>query len=143
MLNRKPFLASRQVTASTRQAVPIKLICGYLVVRENRQDSKSKTIKLPFIDVESNNPSKRPDPVLYTGGGPGVSSLHPVTSIARRSRLRDRDYIAFEQRGTHFAQPNLECEGEGTAIQKAYLEHRFIDNAVLSSVRQCREKLIE
>ncbi|HEY2467242.1 MAG TPA: alpha/beta hydrolase [Terracidiphilus sp.] len=117
--------------------------CGYLVVSESRHNSKSKTIKLPFIYVESSSPSKRPDPVLYTGGGPGVSSLHPVTSIARRSLLRDRDYIAFEQRGTHFAQPNLECEGEGTAIQKAYLEHRFIDDAALSSVRQCREKLIQ
>ncbi len=78
--------------------------CGYLVVAENRTQPYSATIKLPFIYVESNNPSKHPDPVLFTGGGPGLSSLHPVTSINRRSLLRDRDYIAFEQRGTHFAQ---------------------------------------
>jgi pimeloyl-ACP methyl ester carboxylesterase len=72
-----------------------------------------------------------------------VSSLHPVTSIARRSLLRNRDYIAFEQRGTHFAQPNLECEGQGKAIQDAYLEHRSTDKAALSAVAQCREKLIK
>lgn len=119
-----------------------KTHCGYLVVPENRHRSHSKVIKLPFIYVESNNPAKKPDPVLYTGGGPGVSSLHSVTSIARRSLLRDRDYIAFEQRGTHFAIPNLECEGTGQAVQQAYLTHRPIDDAVLEAVRQCREKLV-
>ena len=119
-----------------------KTNCGYLVVPENRHDPQGRVIKLPFIYVESNNSAKKPDPVLYTGGGPGVSSLHPVTSIARRSLLRDRDYIAFEQRGTHFALPNLECEGAGQAVQQAYVDHRPIDDAVLEAVRQCREKLI-
>ena len=120
-----------------------KTRCGFLIVPENRHQQHGRTIKLPFIYVESNNPDKSTDPVLYTGGGPGVSSLHPVTSITRRSLLRNRDYIAFEQRGTHFAQPNLECDGEGKAIQDAYLEHRSTDDAALSSVRQCREKLIK
>jgi pimeloyl-ACP methyl ester carboxylesterase len=117
--------------------------CGFLVVPESRDHPGGRTIRLPFIYVESNNPAKSPDPVLYTGGGPGVSSLHAVTSIARRSLLRNRDYIAFEQRGTHLAQPSLECEGEGNASQEAYLEHRPIDEAVLSAVRQCRQKLIK
>lgn len=117
--------------------------CGYLVVPQNRLHPDGHAIKLPYIYVESSNPAKKPDPVLYTGGGPGVSSLHPVTSIARRSLLRNRDYIAFEQRGTHFAQPNLECEDEGNSSQSAYLEHRSVEDAVLSSVRQCREKLIK
>jgi pimeloyl-ACP methyl ester carboxylesterase len=120
-----------------------KTHCGFLIVPENRDQPERRTIRLPFIYVESDNPAKSADPVLYTGGGPGVSSLHPVTSIARRSLLRNRDYIAFEQRGTHFAQPNLECDGEGTAIQDAYLEHRPTDDAVLSAARQCREKLIK
>lgn len=119
-----------------------KTTCGYLVVPENRHNPQGRVIKLPFIYVESNNPAKKPDPVLYTGGGPGISSLHPVTSIARRSLLRDRDYIAFEQRGTHFALPNLECEGAGQAVQQAYLAHRSIEDAVLESVRQCRQKLV-
>ena len=120
----------------------LKTTCGYLVVPENRHNPQGRVIKLPFIYVDSNNPAKKPDPVLYTGGGPGVSSLHPVTSISRRSLLRDRDYIAFEQRGTHFAVPNLECEGAGQAVQQAYLGHRSIEDAVQESVRQCREKLV-
>ena len=120
-----------------------KTRCGYLVVAENRNRPQGTTIKLPFIYVESNNPSKHPDPVLFTGGGPGLSSLHPVTSIDRRSLLRDRDYIAFEQRGTHFAQPNLECDGLGQAIQNATLEHAPVDEAVSAAIRQCRTKLTQ
>ena len=121
----------------------VKTHCGYLVVPENRLHARGQIIKLPFIYVESNNPAKKPDPVLYTGGGPGVSSLHPVTSIARRSLLRDRDYIAFEQRGTHYASPSLECNGSGQAVQEAYLNHRSIDEAVLETVRQCRKNLLQ
>lgn len=117
--------------------------CGYLIVPENRLHPRGQIIKMPFIYVESNNPAKKPDPVLYTGGGPGVSSLHPVTSIARRSLLRDRDYIAFEQRGTHYASPNLECDGPGYAVQEAYIHHRSIDDAVLETVRQCRKNLLQ
>src|SRR5260370_179441 len=98
-------------------------------------------IKLPFIIVESNNPAKHQDPVLYTGGGPGVSSLHPVTSIARRSLLRDRDYIAFEQRGKDYALPNVECDGLGQAVQQAYLGHRPLEEVVPEVVRQCRDNL--
>ncbi len=120
-----------------------KTHCGNLVVPESRLHPQSGVIKLPFIYVESSNPAKKPDPVLYTGGGPGVSSLHPVTSIAGRSLLKDRDYIAFEQRGTHYASPNLECQGSGQAVQEAYLNHRSVDEAVLETVRQCHKKLLQ
>jgi pimeloyl-ACP methyl ester carboxylesterase len=120
-----------------------KTRCGYLIVPENRAHPQGRTIKLPFIYVESNNPHKHPDPVLFTGGGPGLSSLHPVTSIDRRALIRDRDYIAFEQRGTHYTQPNLECDGLGQAVQQAYLKHSSVDAAVSEAIRQCRTKLTQ
>ena len=119
-----------------------KTQCCYLVVPENREKPDGRMIKLPFIRVESTNRFKHSDPVLYTAGGPGVSSLHAVTSIGRRSLLRDRDYIAFEQRGTHFALPCLECEGLGEAVRRAYLTHRPVEEAVLEAVGKCRQKLI-
>src|SRR5258707_4492297 len=93
----------------------VKTHCGYLVVPENRLHPQGQIIKLPFIYVESNNPAKKPDHALYTGGGPCVSSLHPVTSIARRSLLQDRDYIAFEQRGTHYASPEPRMQWLGAS----------------------------
>src|ERR1700712_2453173 len=89
----------------------LKTRCAYLIVPENRSKPNGKTIKLPFIYVESNNPDKRKDPVLYTSGGPGVSSLSSVRFTHFRRFSKNRDYIAFEQRGTTYAQPCLSCDG--------------------------------
>src|SRR5689334_4811173 len=52
-----------------------KTQCGYLVVPENRKNPLSRMIRLPFIIVKSKNPNKKKDPVLFTSGGPGNSSL--------------------------------------------------------------------
>ena len=80
----------------------MKTRCAYLIVPENRKKPGGKTIKLPFIYVESNNPNKLKDPVLYTAGGPGASSLGGVRFIHQRGFIKDHDYIAFfEQRGTY------------------------------------------
>src|SRR5277367_3123485 len=84
----------------------LKTTCAYLIVPENRSKPNGKTIKLPFAYVESNNPNKHKDPVLYTAGGPGGSSLRGVR-IHYRELMKDRDYIAFEQRGTQYALPCL------------------------------------
>src|SRR5580658_11209890 len=69
--------------------------CGYLLVPENRTRPHSCTIKLPFIIAYSKNPNKRKDPLLYTTGGPGGSSLGWLHSPRRHSVILDRDCIAF------------------------------------------------
>src|SRR5882672_6458168 len=68
----------------------LKTNCAYLIVPENRNKPAGKTIKLPFIYVESPNPNKKKDPVLYTGGGPGSSSLGIVRNVQRRTLIKDR-----------------------------------------------------
>ena len=52
-----------------------KTECGYLLVPENRNKKGSRFIKLPFIVVKSKNPGRKNDPLLFTSGGPGNSSL--------------------------------------------------------------------
>src|ERR1700743_266106 len=42
--------------------------CAYMLVPENRQRKNSPLIKVAFIVLESKNPAKRKDPVLFTGG---------------------------------------------------------------------------
>lgn len=83
--------------------------CGYLVVRENRTIKNSKTIRLPVIILKSDNPKPLPDPILRTLGGPGGSSLRMVSGRRFSPWLKNRDMIIFEQRGTKYAQPALEC----------------------------------
>jgi pimeloyl-ACP methyl ester carboxylesterase len=120
-----------------------KTKCAYLIVPENRVKANSKTIKLPFIIVESNNLEKRKDPVLFSAGGPGLSTLHYVKSISRRSLLKNRDYIAFEQRGTDYAIPNLNISDIGAAVHKGYREHLSTDSMALDAIKRGREKLIK
>jgi len=94
-------------------AVPIPngetVKCGYLIVPESRKIKNDKTIRLPIVILKSKNPSPQPDPILRTFGGPGSSSMNLVRSRPSSPWLRDRDLIIFEQRGTKYAQPALEC----------------------------------
>ena len=118
-----------------------KTTCAYLIVPENRNNPTGKTIKLPFIVVESNNPNKRHDPVLYTAGGPGASSLGGVRFIQEREFIKNRDYIAFEQRGTWYAQPRLNCPEVSEAIKESYRKGLNRDSLVLEAVKACRKRL--
>jgi pimeloyl-ACP methyl ester carboxylesterase len=121
----------------------LKTRCAYLIVPENRSKPNGKTIKLPFIYVESNNPNRRKDPVLYTTGGPGGSSLRGVRFIHQRAFMKNRDYIAFEQRGTEFARPCLKCKEVDEAIKEAYRKNLPKDGLVLEATKHCRKKLAD
>jgi len=119
----------------------LKTRCAYLIVPENRSKPNGKTIKLQFIYVESKNPNKHKDPVLYTAGGPGASSLHGVMFVHQRQFIRDRDYIAFEQRGTYNTKPWLNCTEVPEAIKEAYRKGLNRDSMVLQAVKACRKRL--
>ena len=81
---------------------------GYLIVPERRFPAPStRTVRLPFIIMKSRSASPRPDPVLFTAGGPGGSTLGMARNRKRNPLLEDRDVILFEQRGTKFAEPSL------------------------------------
>ncbi|SHN20173.1 alpha/beta fold hydrolase [Mucilaginibacter sp. OK098] len=120
----------------------LKTRCAYLVVPENRNKPNGKTVKLPFIYVESNNPNKQKDPVLYTAGGPGASSLRGVSFIHYRRFIKNRDYIAFEQRGTTYAKPCLSCDGISEAVKNAYRKNLPLDSTLVAEAKNCRKKLI-
>ena len=83
--------------------------CGYLVVAENRKIRSGRTIRLPVIILKSESANSLPDPVLRTFGGPGASSLNLVNSRSASPWLKNRDLIIYEQRGTKYAQPALDC----------------------------------
>jgi pimeloyl-ACP methyl ester carboxylesterase len=120
----------------------LKTTCGYLLVPENRTKKGSRIIKLPYIIAESANPNKKKDPVLFATGGPGGSSIEAVTSIHYFSLIKDRDFIAFEQRGTKYAQPCLECPEVTEAIKQSYFQPNSKEKFVNDAVLKCRKKLI-
>lgn len=130
-------------------AVPVpageKVVCGFLTVPENRSKRRGKTIRLPIVILKSDAPAPKPDPVLRTLGGPGVTSLKMINSRRYSPWLKERDMIIFEQRGTKFSQPSLECpEVNETTISavKLGLDQAAARKKELAAVRQCRDRLV-
>jgi pimeloyl-ACP methyl ester carboxylesterase len=128
-------------------ACPIKIDssfqtrCGYLLVPENRKKQDSRIIKLPFIIAYSKKPDKRKDPLLYTTGGPGGSSLGWITGAVRHSVILNRDCIAFEQRGTRYALPALEGPELSDAIKDSWRNNLNKDSMMLVGTRRFKTSL--
>lgn len=130
-------------------AVPVpageNVTCGYLTVPENRTRKNGKTIRLPVIIMKSDSSDPKPDPVLRTIGGPGGSSLKLINGRRYSPWIKDRDMIIFEQRGTKYAQPALECPEVGDAlIQSArrQLDEKTTRRAEIAAVKLCRARLV-
>lgn len=115
--------------------------CAYMLVPENREKKNSPMIKVAFILVESKNPNKRKDPVLFTGGGPGNSSLSAATGVAKGTLLNDRNFIAFEQRGTRFAVPYLRYFDLDTAIKQSYRNNLNKDSMWMVGIKKYKQTL--
>lgn len=129
-------------------AIPIpqgeKPECGYLVVKEIRAAKNDKTIRLPVIILKSENSNPKPDPILRTLGGPGASSLKLVTGRAWSPWLKERDLIIYEQRGTKYAQPSLECpevNEANIASAKKQLDAKTARTSEIKAAKICYDRL--
>jgi pimeloyl-ACP methyl ester carboxylesterase len=120
--------------------------CGYLVVPENRGRKDSRLIKLPVIILKSNSAHPAPDPVLRTLGGPGASSLRMVRGRRSSPWLNNRDEIIFEQRGTAYAQPRLDCpEIDAAKLESAKLnlDQKTATRREVQAAQSCRDRLLK
>ena len=84
--------------------------CGELVVPEDRSQPDGRRLRLPYIVLHSRSADPEPDPIVFTAGGPGYSSLDSAWWLAETRLLDDRDIIVFEQRGNRYADPALTCD---------------------------------
>ena len=94
--------------------------CGTLTVPEDRSRPEGRQIRLHTAIVKSRSANPAPDPVVHLVGGPGGSLLDDVVPYLRRGGdeiLKKRDYVLFNQRGTHYAEPFLACPGR-TELQR-------------------------
>ena len=70
---------------------------GYLEVLENRDKPDGNKIKLPVYIFKSRSKNPKSDPILYTVGGPGYTSMRASKYMKYYKYLDDRDFILFEQ----------------------------------------------
>jgi pimeloyl-ACP methyl ester carboxylesterase len=120
----------------------VKTHCGYLIVPENRSKPKGRLIKLPYVWVESWNPNKKKDPIIFASGGPGYGSVNIVAGAHSAAPfLKYRDFIALDQRGTNNAIPCLKCTEIAEADKKAYQNNLLHDSLLLEAIKKCRTRL--
>lgn len=117
---------------------------GYLEVPENRKNPAGNWIKLPVYIFKSRNPNPAADPIIYTVGGPGSTTMPSAQYMAYYSYLEDRDFILFEQRGTQYAEPPLDCPEWAAAQYQANLPgfpERSTDSLLAKAAKICRDRL--
>ena len=94
-------------------SVPFEAFCGFLSVPEDRQIEGSRLISVAFAIVPGDG--TKPDPLVYLEGGPGgapMANSGLIHDFAIGAAADGRDVIYFDQRGTGYADPNLNCATE-------------------------------
>ncbi|MEM8763743.1 MAG: alpha/beta hydrolase [Bacteroidota bacterium] len=92
---------------------------GYLEVLENRMDPHSKTIEIPIYIFKSRSENPKKDPIIYTVGGPGYTTMPTAQYMNYYAYLDDRDFILVEQRGNYYAKPHLDCPEWSKAVYES------------------------
>ena len=122
--------------------------CGYLVVPENRARADTHIIRLHVAVFRNRKGTPSPDPVLKLAGGPGSSGLETAGYILSKGLdavLDTRDFVIFDQRGTGYSQPRLDCpeRADVTAqILGGTLSPEESSQVIVDAFHRCRERLI-
>lgn len=80
--------------------------CGWVTVARDAAEPGGKTVRLWTARIKAlNRDAKRPDPILYINGGPGVATVDSILPNLLSSKTftalrRERDIILFDQRGS-------------------------------------------
>jgi pimeloyl-ACP methyl ester carboxylesterase len=123
--------------------------CGYLTVPEDRSQPRSPKIRLHVAIFKSRSANPEPDPVVHLVGGPGGSLLDTAREYINRGGheiLKVRDYVMFNQRGTHYAEPFLSCPGR-TELQREWAEQGLTleeqNKLETAFLLECHEDLLD
>lgn len=110
----------------------VDLECGYVIVPENYDDPDGNQVYLAVTIIRSPGGARFDDPVVYLEGGPGGSATADVEGWLEQPFLGDRDLILFDQRGTGWSEPSLNC-----------IEMESGDEEELDAAQVCYERLLD
>ncbi|MGD2205214.1 MAG: alpha/beta hydrolase [Anaerolineae bacterium] len=125
-----------------------KAKCGYLTVPQDRSQPDGPQVRLHVVIYKSENPNPAPDPVIHLVGGPGGNLLDSSAFYLRAGGdriLETRDYILFNQRGTHYAEPSLECPGNvafGWELAEQHIDQEERDAREIEFLLDCQDSLL-
>lgn len=125
--------------------VEVEITCGTVEVPENRLDPDSRTITLAVARLHSRAAEPRPDPIVQLEGGPGFPSLEDADAYSQSILLDERDYILWDQRGTGFSTPNLDCTETNDTVWEVFgtTDEPEVEGAAIEdSIRACRARVV-
>lgn len=83
--------------------------CSTLIVPADRAHPDGRHVLLPVAVLRSQAKDRVADPIVYFNGGPGSATLAQGGFWADFEAGGRRDVIIFDQRGTGYSNPNLNC----------------------------------
>ena len=92
------------------------VICGNLVVPEDRANTQSPMIRLAVARFKTPSTHPAADPIIFLQGGPGGRIIEDLAQIIVGNKLDlsaqfgNHDLILIDQRGTGYSQPSLQCQ---------------------------------
>ena len=136
------FKESKKTTHKIKQGQEYTF--GYLEVLENRENPKNGTIEIPVYMFKSRSANPKKDPIIYTVGGPGSTTMPTAQYMDYYKYLDDRDLILVEQRGNYYAKPHLDCPEWSQAIYESNqpaFDHSDYDMIYENAAKKCRDRL--
>lgn len=86
-----------------------RVSCGVVTVPESRDGSSAGQVELMVAVIAAQNGNPLPDPIIYLEGGPGGAAIMAIEEMVNHPFAADRNIIVFDQRGTGFSLPSLNC----------------------------------
>jgi len=83
--------------------------CGTVNVPQNRAQPNGKQVTLAIAILHAQADDPEPDPIFYFEGGPGGMALSDLEIWIENGYNANRDIILFDQRGTGYSIPDLNC----------------------------------
>ncbi|QCW99580.1 alpha/beta hydrolase [Aggregatimonas sangjinii] len=142
----KEFVPTFSVSKKTTHKIPDgqDYTFGYLEVLENRNNTTGKSIKFPVYIFKSRSKNPKKDPIIYTVGGPGSTTMPSAQYMNYYTYLDDRDFILVEQRGNYYARPHLNCPEWAQAIYESNqpnFDSAKYDELFAKAAKSCKERL--
>lgn len=121
----------------------VRVDCGWLVVPVNRnRPTHGGTFRLAVAIFKSTEKTPAPDPIVFSTGGPGGSSILDSGGIWFKPLLARRDFIAVEHRGSRYSTPSLDCP-EVKEVERTRVDDPLKQaDRVVAAARLCRDRLL-
>ncbi|MGS2727534.1 alpha/beta hydrolase [Psychroserpens sp. BH13MA-6] len=136
------FIESKKTTHKIKKGQEYTF--GYLEVLENREETNSGTIQIPVYVFKSRSNNAKKDPIIYTVGGPGSTTMPTAQYMNYYKYLDERDFILVEQRGNYYAKPHLDCPEWSQAIYQSNqpnFDASKYDELFEQAAKSCKERL--